>query len=181
MGSNPAAPTNIFKGLRGNLQALVHFWGLSGLQPDCRAQKLGCLPDCMGCPKWAAAIQFPPVLQSRCPVFDAPGRGRTPRSGRGRCPSSRCHQHRRTGKPGCPPQPGPRLRGVRAGVDQVGGCNQIVGCILSTSTEGGPDGAYKFVPAERIDILRNGRIRFTPALLNDPFEMTRFWGAYGGR
>lgn len=37
---------------------------------------------------------------------------------------------------------------------------------------------YKFVPAARIDILQNGRIRFTPpALLNDPFEMTPVFGA----
>lgn len=41
---------------------------------------------------------------------------RTPRSGRGRCPSSRCHQHRRTGKP---PTRFPACGGVvRAGVDR---------------------------------------------------------------
>jgi len=35
-----------------------------------------------------------------------------------------------------------------------------------------PRKLYKYVPPERIDILRNGHIRFTqPSSLNDPFEM----------
>jgi len=37
---------------------------------------------------------------------------------------------------------------------------------------------YKYVPAERIDILENESIRYTqPRLLNDPFEMTPHFGA----
>ena len=36
-----------------------------------------------------------------------------------------------------------------------------------------PDSLYKYVTADRIDILQNGHIRFTqPSVLNDPFEMS---------
>lgn len=36
-----------------------------------------------------------------------------------------------------------------------------------------PDSLYKYVTADRIDILQNGHFRFTqPSVLNDPFEMS---------
>jgi hypothetical protein len=36
-----------------------------------------------------------------------------------------------------------------------------------------PNSLYKYVTADRIDILQNGHIRFTqPSVLNDPFEIS---------